>query len=110
MAGVAGGRLRERAGRQERETTEQDRELHVCTSGPGDLRYCFVMASAAQYASAPTVSVGLYDAFCGYAEAPMTKTLCTSQHWRKRLTTLVDGSAPMIAPPVLCVLWYCVTV
>ena len=36
----------------------------------------------------------------------MTKTFGTSQLCRYLLIALVFGSAPMIAPPVLCVLWY----
>jgi len=32
---------------------------HACTSGPGLRRYCVVIACADQYASAPTVPVGL---------------------------------------------------
>ena len=61
--------------------------------------------SAAQKARAPTGPVGFLPAFCGKAEAPMAKTLGTSQLCRCRLTALVFGSVPMIAPPVLCVLW-----
>src|SRR3954468_19995273 len=67
------------------------------------------MACADQNASAPTVSVGLYEAFCGKLDAPITNTLGTSQLCRYRFTTLVEGSVPITVPPVLCVVWYCVT-
>lgn len=32
------------------------------------------------------------------------------QDCRYRLTTLVFGLSPITVPPVLCVVWYCVTV
>src|SRR3979409_348250 len=68
------------------------------------------MASAAQYARAPTVPVGVYDAFFGKFDAPITNAFGTSQLCRWRLTTLLAGSVPITVPPVWCVLWYCVVV
>jgi hypothetical protein len=51
---------------------------HADTRRPGFLRYLFLMASMVQYVRAPKVLVGFHDAFCGYADAPMTNTLGTS--------------------------------
>src|SRR5271168_304055 len=55
---------------------------HADTRRPGFLRYLCLMASIAQYVRAPNVLVGLHDAFCGYADAPMTNTLGTSHDCR----------------------------
>src|SRR5581483_7531369 len=60
---------------------------HGCTryalmSGPGLRRYWLRIASAAQKVSAPTVPVGLYPAFCGKTQAPMTNTFGTSHDCR----------------------------
>jgi hypothetical protein len=49
------------------------------------------------------VPVGLNPAFWGKLQAPTTKTFGASHICRKLFTTDVSGSAPMIAPPVLCV-------
>src|SRR3569623_2898027 len=76
---------------------------YASTSGLGFMRYWLRIASADQYASAQTVPVGLYPAFCGNELAPMTKRLETSQLWRSRFTTLVFGSVPITAPPFKCV-------
>src|SRR5262249_43723599 len=61
--------------------------------------------SAAREASAPPVPVGWKPAFWGKLHAPTTKTFGASHICRYELTTDVCGSAPMIAPPVLCVDW-----
>src|SRR5438067_332340 len=68
--------------------------------------YLPVMACAAQKANAPTVPVGFIPALWAKAEAPITKTLGTSQLCRYLFTALVLGSLPITAPPVLWVLWY----
>src|SRR5205085_9934588 len=68
------------------------------------------MASAVQYASAPTGPVGLYDALCANTFAPTTNRLWQSQLCRYLLTALLRGLVPMMVPPVLCVLWYGTTV
>src|SRR6476469_10741229 len=78
--------------------------------GPGFFTYVFLIASAVQYASAPTGPVGLYDALCGNTLAPTTNRLWQSQLCRYLLSTLSRGLVPMIVPPVLCVLWYGTTV
>src|SRR5476649_1532228 len=68
------------------------------------------MASAVQYARAPTGPVGLYEALCGNTFAPTTNRLWQSQLCRYLFKTLLRGLVPMIVPPVLCVLWYGTTV
>src|SRR5450432_4718499 len=68
------------------------------------------MASAVQYASAPTGPVGLYDALCGKTFAPTTNRFSKSQLCRYLFTALFFRWVPMMAPPVLCVLWYGTTV
>src|SRR5215813_15486080 len=54
----------------------------------------------------PIVSVGPFAVCCGNALPPTTNRFETSQDYRYLLTTLVDGSLPITAPPTLCVLWY----
>ena len=51
------------------------------------------------------VPVGGLALFCGKLLPPITNTLETSHDYRYLLTALVAGSAPMTAPPTLCVLW-----
>jgi hypothetical protein len=48
---------------------------------------------------------GVVPPFCGNALAPIVNTLDTAQLCEYLLTALVAESAPMIAPPVLWVLW-----
>src|SRR3954452_10174212 len=54
----------------------------------------------------PIVSVGPFAGFCGNALPPTTNRFEPSHDCRYLLTTLVDGSLPITAPPTLCVLWY----
>src|ERR1041384_6175892 len=70
---------------------------------PGRLRNFVLIASAVQYARAPTGPVGLYAELCGNALAPTTKTFGTSHDCRYLFTALLPGDVPMMAPPVLCV-------
>src|SRR3954469_23398907 len=58
------------------------------------------------YARAASVPVGLAPGFCGYCAAPVTKTLGVSQTCPDLFTTELHGSEPMIAPPVMWVVWY----
>src|SRR2546428_13714793 len=75
-------------------------------SGPDRFSQRVLIAGSAWNVSPPRVPVGLKPPFCGKALAPTTKTFGTSQLCRYLLTALVEGSAPITAPPVLCVLWY----
>src|ERR1700732_4839167 len=54
----------------------------------------------------PVVAVGPFAGFWGNALPPTTNRFETSHDCRYLLTTLVDGSLPITAPPTLCVLWY----
>src|SRR4051812_965756 len=62
------------------------------TNGRGFLRYFSRIASAIQYASAPTGPVGLYPELCGKADAPVTNRFGISQLCRYLLSALVPGS------------------
>jgi hypothetical protein len=68
--------------------------------------YVSFMLSAAQHASMPMVAVGPCAGFCGNELPPTTNRFGTSYDWRYLFTTLVEGSVPITAPPMLCVLWY----
>src|SRR5579885_1470881 len=54
----------------------------------------------------PIVSVGPFAGLYGKELPPTTNKFERSHDCRYLLTTLVDGSLPITAPPTLWVLWY----
>jgi hypothetical protein len=77
---------------------------HICTNGPGAFRYWFLIASRAQYVSAPIDRVVIGDVL-------RKRRGAESEDVRHvpALQIAVDraglGSSPMTAPPALWVLW-----
>src|ERR1051326_8240744 len=93
------------AGCSQEQQTDQQKSSHPI-SRSGALKYLSRMASPAMYVRASKVPVGFAPGFCGYSAAPATNTFGVSQTWPYLLQTELLGSAPMMAPPVQCVLWY----
>jgi hypothetical protein len=64
-----------------------------------------VTAAAARRASAPTVGVGLGDAFLGKLDDPTIHRLSRSQLRSSGSTAECCGDVPMTAPPARCEFW-----